>query len=187
MFEAWAAEAAGRAGEASGGGYWQLALILAGIGFLGLFARWRKARQPVLPKTKELRERDANPDRYRSAADKALVELLETSRELNAQVDTKIRILNRLVKDAEDSAAALGAMLAEARALREGGPLPPPPARQQPPAETPAGGTAFMSDLHERIHRLKQEGKNSQEIAKATNLSTTEVEFIVKTLSSKPA
>lgn len=189
MFEAWAAEAAGRAGEASGGGYWQLALILAGIGFLGLFARWRKARRPVLPTAKELRERDADPNRYRSAADKALVELLETSRELNARVDTKIRVLNRLVKDAGDCAAALETLLAEARALRDGGPLPPPPSPRA--AEEGAGGEeagkepkrAFLSDLHERIHRLKTEGRTSQEIAKATNLSTTEVEFIVKTFS----
>ncbi len=185
MFQAWAAEAAGNAGGA-GGGYWQLALIVAAIGFLGLFARWRKARQPVLPTAKELRARDEDPNRYRSAADKALVELLETSRELNARVDTKIRVLNRLVKEADERIAALEALLAGAKAARNGGALPPPetPPAPAPAPETPGAGQTFLSDLHERIHRLRQEGRNTREIAKATNLSTTEVEFIVKTLSS---
>jgi hypothetical protein len=187
MFEVFAAEAAVAAGAESGGGYWQLALIIAGIGILGLFARWRKARMPVVQTARQIRERDTDPGRYRDAADKALVELLETSRELNAQVDTKIRVLNRLVKDAETAAARLELLLAEGRAFG-GADAPPPPA---PLPEASADETIalpaepkkrFMSDLHERIYRLKKEGHDSAEIAKATNLSTTEVEFIVKTL-----
>lgn len=194
MDVAWAAETAAESTK-GGGGYWQLALVLAGIGFLGLFARWRKARTPVMPSAQEMRERDEEPNRYRNAADKAVVELLETSRVLNAQVDTKIRILNRLVKDAEEHTAKLEALLAEAKALQSDG-LQPAPRGRNPdaqPAETSrasARGAAakaeperkFMSDLHERIHRLRSEGKSVAEIAKATNLSTTEVEFIVKTL-----
>lgn len=187
MFEAWSAEAAGAA-ETGGGGYWQLALILAAIGFLGLFARWRKARMPQIPTTKELRARDAHADRYREAADKALVDLLETSRVLNAQVDAKIRVLNRLVKDAEERAAKLESLLSAARAAEENGVSFPDSAVSG--EEFSAGGRntgesarTFMSDLHERIHRLKTEGRDSAEIAKATNLSTTEVEFIVRTLN----
>jgi hypothetical protein len=187
MFEAFAAEAAGTAAaEQSSGGHWQLALIVAAIGFLGLFARWRKSRMPVVHTAREIRERDTDPGRYRDAADKALVELLETSRALNAQVDTKIRVLNRLVKDAESCAARLESMLADARAVRElpsaaSAPAPVPESAAEPPPPQP-DERKFMSDLHERIHRLRAEGRDSAEIAKATNLSTTEVEFIVKTL-----
>lgn len=172
MFEAWAAETAERA-EGTGGGHWQLAIIFMAIVLLGLFARWRKSRLPAIVPTRELRARDEEPNRHRDAADKALVELLETSRVLNAQVDSKIRILNRLVKDAEAASAKLESLLAGQM------PQPPAPAPAEPER---ASARIFMSDLHERIHLLKQEGKTSAEIARATNLSTTEVEYIITTL-----
>ncbi len=185
----WAAEAAAGAGD--GGGYWQLALVLAAIGFLGLFARWRKARQPAVHTAREFRDRDDDPNRYRDAADKAIVELLETSRVLNAQVDTKIRVLNRLVREAEENCARLESLLARAAgelerparaaAGRDGAAeasreAAPPPAEDAPPE-----GPKFLSELHERVHRLKTEGGTVAEIAKATNLSTSEVEFIIGT------
>lgn len=173
----WAAETAA---ESGGGGYWQLAMILAGIGFLGLFARWRRARRSPVVNTRELRSRDQEPNRYRDTADRAIVELLETSRALNAQVDTKIRMLNRLVKDAEDCCARLEKLLAiaaddgAAESRRE-----PPPTDPAPVKET---GPEFVSELHERIHRLRLEGKSVAEIAKATNLSTTEVVFAIESM-----
>lgn len=175
--------AAEAAGAGSGGGYWQLALVLAGIGFLGLFARWRKANRRPPVDARQLRERDQTPNRYREAADQAIVDLLETSRELNAQVDTKIRILNRLVKDAEEQAARLERLLALSAEEETGGTedsrpsLPsPPPAAPEPPARV------FRSELHERIFRLREEGKSIAEIAKTTSLSTTEVRFAIESM-----
>lgn len=179
MDAVWAAEAAAEGG--GGGGYWQLAMILAAIGFLGLFSRWRKSRIPPAPSPRELRDRDENPNRYRDAADRAIVELLETSQTLNAQVDTKIRILNRLVKEAEDNCARLEKLLAAANDLHEGRQPDRPAAGAPPPPEKPAPAEPkFLSELHERIYRMKEEGRSAAEIAKATNLSTTEVEFVVK-------
>lgn len=184
-----AAEAADAAKDT--GGYWQLALILAAIGFLGLFARWRKSRMPVVTTVRELRERDEDPNRYRDTADRAIVELLETSRVLNAQVDTKIRVLNRLVKEAEENCSRLERLLAEARGelerptskrISSRGAAPAPERAEPTEAEEEATTEPrFLSELHERIYRLKVEGKNVAEIAKTTNLSTTEVEFIVRT------
>lgn len=191
---AMAAEQAAGGGES---GYWQLALILAAIGFLGLFARWRKMRTPPLPTTKELRERDDNPNRYRDAADRAIVELLETSRSLNAQVDTKIRMLNRLVKEAEDNCARLENLLSRARSVPFDGEtrllapeahnIQPKALRTEKPRETEKADKKepkFLSDLHERIYRLQQAKKSVPEIARATNLSTTEVEFFLKTFKN---
>lgn len=178
---AWAAEAATDGG---GSGYWQLIMVVAAIGFLGLFARWRKMRAPAVPSTRELRERDHEPNKYRDAADRAIVELLETSRSLNAQVDTKIRVLNRLVKEAEENIARLEKLLGEAKAVHDGEGAKESPAVRKPekvdapPPEPEA--PRFLSDLHERIYVLRRDGKSVAEIAKATNLSTTEVEFIVK-------
>lgn len=179
---------AAEAGAKNGGsGYWQLALVLLAIGMLSLLARWRKAKAPPpAPSARELRERDHDPDRYRSAADKAIVEMLEMSRTLNAQVDTKIRMLNRLVKDAEEKSARLERLLARAGVAIEDG---KPPEREAPPSGEPAPSAsgrlakaqsgAFVSDLQERIFMLHDEGKTVAEIAKATNLSTTEVRFAI--------
>lgn len=184
----WAAEAAA---SRETGGYWQLALILAAIGFLGLFARWRKAKQPPVVTAREMRARDDDPNKYRDAADKAIVELLETSRSLTAEVDTKIRVLNRLVKDAGDLCGRLEELIADAREIRDGGPLPAAPmplpgeAKRTPAAEEETvmlpPQPKFLSELHERIYRLRGEGRGVAEIAKATSLSTTEVEFIIHT------
>lgn len=180
-----AAEAAGgSAGGASG--YWHLALILGAIGLLGLFSRWRKARRVPLPTARELREREQDPDRYRTAADKAIVEILETSRSLNAQVDTKIRALNRLVKDGEELAARLEKLLAEARGAAEEAPAAGTnrsagsSGRLAPPQ--PAQPGAARTELQERIRLLKKDGKSLTEIAKATNLSTTEVRFAIESM-----
>lgn len=183
-----AAEAAEAAKDT--GGYWQLALILGAIGFLGLFARWRKSRMPVVNTARELRERDEDPNRYRDTADRAIVELLETSRVLNAQVDTKIRVLNRLVKEAEENCSRLEKLLAEARGelerpaakrISSRGEAPAPEAAAAAEDEDTVAEPRFLSELHERIYRLKVEGRSVAEIAKTTNLSTTEVEFIVRT------
>ncbi|MCD8140265.1 MAG: hypothetical protein LUE17_10905 [Planctomycetaceae bacterium] len=171
------------------GGYWQLALILAAIGFLGLFARWRKARTAPPVTAREMRARDDDPNRYRDAADRAIVELLETSRSLNAEVDGKIRVLNRLVKDAEDMIVRLEKRLAEARETERSG-IPStsttvacgdPPAGSEMDTVVLPPAPKFLSDLHECIYRLRQSGRSVAEIAKTTNLSTTEVEFIVHT------
>lgn len=176
------AETAARSGES--GGYWQLILIVAAIGFLGLFARWRKARQPVIHTAREMRERDDDPGRYRDAADKALVELLETSRVLNAQVDTKIRVLNRLVREAEEKCGRLEKLLALADGEMERpakAPEKTDPAAAPPPEDARPEEPRFLSELHERVYRLRKEGGTVAEIARTTNLSTTEVEFIVGT------
>ncbi len=184
----YAAEAAGGGGGAAPGGYWQLILILAGIGFLGLFARWRKARRPPPIDTKAFRERDREPNRYRDAADRAIVELLETSRSLNAQVDTKIRVLNTLIKEAETHTARLEKLLAEARG-EAAGPAPggekAASARRRPdaPGRTRAAA-AGRTELQERILLLSKEGKSLAEIARATNLSTTEVKFALANMDS---
>lgn len=172
---AWAAEAAGKN---EGGGFWQLALVLAGIGFLGVFARWRKARTPKPETGREIRERDREPQRYRDAADNAVVELLETSRTLNAQVDTKIRILNRLVKEAEENAVRLEKLLAEAKGVEA-----PGRELEAPLAVEPAAPVSGRTELQDRLLRLRRDGKTLAEIARTTNLSITEVKFALESMA----
>ncbi|MCL2000621.1 MAG: hypothetical protein FWG74_04230 [Planctomycetes bacterium] len=182
-----AAEAVGSGGGSdASGGYWQLVMILAGIGFLGLFARWRKLRTPPQPSSKTFRERELDPNRYRDAADRAIVELLETSRSLNAQVDTKIRVLNTLIKEAEILIAELKKLLAEARGeIAEPTGKKADSGRRSPASSwrtqrSPGGRT----ELQEQLLLLRKEGKSMTEIARATSLSITEVEFALQNMGA---
>lgn len=59
--------------------------------------------------------------RVRETVDRALVELVDTSREISAQIDNRIRMLNKLVKDADEERNRLETLLAEIRAEREAG------------------------------------------------------------------
>ncbi len=186
---AFAAEAAQNSG---GDGYWQLAMMVAAIGLLGLFARYRRARAAANPpvNAKEMRERAADPDRYRSASDQALAALLETASQLTAEVNTKARVLNSLIKQAEEKSARLEELLnraeqAVAVGLPEG-------AVSIPSSEGGAAGSGrftaaepvFPSGLHERISLLAAEGKTVAEIAKATNLSIIEVRFALQSMGN---
>lgn len=193
----WAAEAATKAG--GNGGYWHLAMVLAGIGLLALFARFRRTRAgPPPPTAKEMRERDKEPDRYRSLADQAMVSMLETASNLTAEVNTKARVLNRLIKEAEIQADRLEKVLAEIRELQAASESQAD-AESAPSAATTAAsasgeggggrgrtdaGMGRRSDLLERIAFLQAEGKTPAEIAKATNLSTTEIAFAVKSMAA---
>ncbi|MDR1612071.1 MAG: hypothetical protein LBT97_04725 [Planctomycetota bacterium] len=176
---------------AAAGGYWRLALVLAGIGVLGLIARRRKARQPPPLDVKEFRARDREPDRYRDASDQALVELIETGREINAGVDNKIRMLNRLVKDAGQLVARLEALMrdAERRIARlealtaaENGGIAPPAPRPAGNAEAAEAGDGrrFRSNLQARVVALRDEGKTAAEITAATGLSTIEIQLALE-------
>ncbi|MDR1535634.1 MAG: hypothetical protein LBU64_11175 [Planctomycetota bacterium] len=172
--------------ETFGGSLWQLALILAAIVLLGAYSRWRRARTPPPATLADLRKMDQTPERFRSLADQAIVDLLETSRTLNAQVDTKIRVLNRLLKDSEERAARLERLLAAAESLNpspDAANSPPAPADSpRPAAAAPDRPAAALTELQRRILRLRDQGKTPREIAKATNLSTTEVGFAMESL-----
>jgi hypothetical protein len=171
-----AAEAVGQAGGTDG--YWKLALILAAIGILGLLSRWRKARVPPQAPAKEMRSRDQHPERYRDAADRALVELVEVGREINAQVDTKIRFLNRLIKEADDRISKLEKLSAQVESIAE----TPGVVRQEQTAKAarPSGSRRFFSELQARVVDLHDSGRSVTDISKATGLSTVEIELALQ-------
>ena len=182
-------DAGNAATDAFSGGYWQLAMILAGIGVLGLYSRWRRSRAAPPVTLEQLRRVDEDPNRYREPADRAIVELLETSRSLNAQVDTKIRVLNRLVKDAEEQAGRLEKLLAESRGAA---PAAGAPAVNETDASgagvrpDPGGSRPRLTELQERMLRLHSEGRSLAEIARATALSTIEVGFALDNMRDSP-
>ncbi len=175
----WAAEKASDSAAGSDG-YWRLAMILAAIGFLGLLARWRRSKQkPPIP-ARELRERDQDPNKYRSASDRAMTELLEAGREITAQVDIKVRFLNRLIKDADSRIAKLEELVKQADSCAEtcGETSVPMPERRQPEIGRSSG--RYLSAVQERIVAMHDQGKSLSEIAKATGMSTTEINLALE-------
>ncbi|MFW5856441.1 MAG: hypothetical protein ACOCX4_01070 [Planctomycetota bacterium] len=88
-----------------------LVLVLLGIGIaIAVPYIIRRNRRSTTPPTEPVRnqwERQKSASRGRAEADRILVELVETSREISARMDTKIRILNTLIRDAERCIARL--------------------------------------------------------------------------------
>lgn len=72
------------------------------FGIQRVMKRKREAQRPADPKPvrEQWEERNQQMDAQRSA-DAILVELVETSREISARMDSKIRILNTLIRNAE--------------------------------------------------------------------------------------
>ena len=179
----WAAEATVENANYSDS-LWRLGMVLAAIALLAMYARFRKARQrPLPPPAKELREIAADRGRYHDPADRALVELVEAGREINAQVDTKVRFLNRLVKDADDRIARLESLLAAVDGLNRGGEGDPGPGSrigEIPDAGLSSASRRYRSGLQARIVSLKNEGRNISEIASATGLSIVEIQLALE-------
>ncbi len=132
------------------------------------------------------------------SANQALTELLEASRDINAQIDTKIRVLNKLVKDADNEARRLERLLGVSAGAPEVGAavdgLPAGYDDRAPVAISHATGveagdvlpgkpTSSQSarrcrDLCARVSRMQSEGRSSTEIAQITGLSVQEVSML---------
>ena len=114
------------------------------------------------------------------AADEALVQLLETGRQIQAQIDTKIRVLNKLIKDADTQADRLQSLIEAV----EDEPAPPEESTTvTEPKRTKSG--RWVSDIHARIEALKDQGRSPAEIARATRLSVQEVNLVLHLLAEK--
>lgn len=129
----------------------------------------------------DIRERAANAGRIRSTADQALVDLLETSREISAQIDTKIRILNKLVRDADAKCKRLEKLLG----MPEDSVSPPrvgTAAEEQPHEGARSRSGRLVTNMQSRIANLANEGRSLAEIAHITHLSPQEVKLALQLL-----
>lgn len=154
-----------------------------------------RRRKKEVPRLDDVRETVAEQQKLRRTADKALVDLLETSREISAQIDTKIRLLNKLTKDADAQARRLERLLGQTKtqpdAARDKGPEVDLLAEEnadesravdlERPRRTASG--RWMRDVHRRIQQLHESGKDIPEIARRTHLSVEEVGLVLHMLS----
>ncbi|MCX7935177.1 MAG: hypothetical protein N3A66_07970 [Planctomycetota bacterium] len=157
---------------------WLWALTVALALFL-IFRLWPRTR-PAVPSDPE-GEADAAL-RIRRAADKALVELAEVGREISGRIDTKVRILNRLSKEAEAQIKRLEDL------LRAAGREVPPLVGEDTTSATSSRRVAAVVDetdkaakeLHERVLQLSREGKTPAEIARLTRLAIQEIDLVLR-------
>lgn len=98
----------------------------------------------------------------RDSMEALFVQLQEFSRETVARLDTKVRVLNELLTRAEARIEELKKLTAS-----------PQVSAPSPSPSRPA------NPLHEKIHRLSDEGKSAPEIAASTGLERGEVEMIL--------
>ncbi|MBP5232426.1 MAG: hypothetical protein J6333_03365 [Planctomycetes bacterium] len=119
-------------------------LFMAGVVVLAfvilrLSSKAREERR-ALERERERAPEDASA--VKSQADKIMVDLVEAGQEINAQLDTKMRVLNRLVRDAEGVAARLEQHLRRLEELQNGS-APHPGLTVHPTPTAPAHPQSF--------------------------------------------
>lgn len=133
----------------------------------------------------------------RRTADQALVDLVETGREISAQIDTKIRILNTLTKDADRQCRRLEKLLGIADNSADEVFITSnltPDKKNHNAAANDNSPTAMVrkpssrtssrrhSDLHTRVAALHDAGHSPDEVARLARISRAEVDIVLHIL-----
>jgi hypothetical protein len=107
----------------------------------------------------------------RRSMEELLVELQEVNRQINAQLDTKMRAFMQLTEAARQEIERLEALLAATRGA--------------PPADAPdAASPPPVDPRHRRVHDLADAGLSTVDIARQTGQSLGEVELILSLRST---
>ena len=118
----------------------------------------------------------------RQQMERLLVELHDVSREMNARLDTKIRVLSALIRDADERIEHLEAAAKQVSTGHGSAPRPP---REPSPAEgapSDADARSAPDGPHERyaeIYALADKGLDAHQIARQTSTPTGEVQLIL--------
>lgn len=119
--------------------------------------------------------------RGRQSVERLAVDLEETARSVSALLDTKIRVLDKLIRDADERIARLEKL----EGHQAGAPTPaaataqtPPPADHAPETRAPEPEHGQLSH-HAHIYSLADQGLSVQEIAEATGHPCGEVELVL--------
>jgi hypothetical protein len=117
----------------------------------------------------------SSPDRSRrdlqESMEKLLLELEQLSREINSQVDTRLRALNLLIREADEK-------IAQMRRL-QGLPEDGGPDGQALPSPRPEPHPEVTSERYARVYHLAERGLSVVEIAHELDMLTGEVELIL--------
>jgi hypothetical protein len=164
-----------------------LALIVGLLIIVLLIPRALK-KKPADSGATSSRPADAASIRTREQIDDMIVKLDDIGREVYAKLDTKIRILNRLIEEADEKIRKLEAL---------GAPAAPAPETKAKPAETkpdkPATGTASApanpsapeKGKYATVYALADAGQNVISIARQTGLQPGEIELLLELRRTK--
>ncbi len=165
-----------------------LAIVLVlGVGaFFLIYTRWRITRRQSQSSQRgqvathfSPSATDAGRRDLQNSMEKLLLELEELSREINSQVDTRLRALNLLVQEADQKIRELRRM----QGLSEDkGPSVPemPPPREEPHPEV-------TSQRYAKVYSLAEKGLSVVEIARELDMLTGEVELILALRRTGPS
>ena len=159
-----------------GGGKGLLLLAVGLVVVLIMLTRMRM--RGGAPKQKPASSGDSGSGRMvHEAADRLAVDLEETARSVSALLDTKIRTLDKLVRDADERIARLEKALGQTPAESAGphGASAPPPA----PGDAPRAPLDEPLAHHAQIYGLADQGLSVQEIAEKTGYQRGEVELVL--------
>ena len=180
-----------------------LALMVLSVALVlwGTRRRVARSQRQNAPRPRE----DTDVRDVRQTMERLLIELHDVSREMNARLDTKISVLNNLVREADERIAQMKALAREARpaasdTLRSGGPgVSGQRDLDTPGPDTPRGRTPEPHDRtdpprrHDRpagryaeIYALADQGLDAQQIAEKTGQHTGEVELILGLRAKRP-
>lgn len=127
----------------------------------------RRSAARAAPSTDWDRDRAERQLQVRDNLDQILVQIQETSREQVARLDTKIRLLQKLVDDADQRIRKLQELQGIAPSPAPPPPVPPPvPERPVPP-------------LHREVYQLADQGLDAPAIASRMSLDRGEVDLIL--------
>ena len=149
--------------------------ILIGVGCVLLFSMF------TLMLLRRLMRRRMNPGMgtfdtrlrplpMRGELEELVMQIQQVSREQIARLDTKIRMLNQLILDADEKKKELEKIVYGTRVEKREDPAP---VKEKMPPARPA------NPLHDKVYGLKDEGKDLKEISRTTGLEEGEVQLIL--------
>jgi hypothetical protein len=163
------------------------AILLAGMTLFLLVTLRAKRRRREMDELAQRSGREPVPPGTRESVERMLVDLEEVARSISAMLDTRMRTLEKLIRDADQRIARLGSGVGDRTAPpAEGRPSGSDPGGEGTGAPAPAGekprpGEKAREALahHADIYGLADEGLSVQEIAERTGYQRGEVELVL--------
>ncbi|MDR0867334.1 MAG: hypothetical protein LBP75_02525 [Planctomycetota bacterium] len=189
---------------------WRFGLVCLGIVML-MFVLPRLTRRNFNARRQREKKIQREMDdalAVKSGADRIMLDLAEASREINAQIDTKIRMLNRLIREAEEVSQKLERAAGENNPATGATPVPTAPAAPKTVNQEPVGQDEAQRIIKEfaaaavpppanrksdgvrmsarrRVAALHRDGAEASEIARRLQISLAEVHLIID-MKDKP-